>query len=169
MGNTASGKSTLAGNIARTLDLPQYSLDKFYWQANWKHISRPEFLKIMTQLTQKESWVIDGTFAEFGLESRFEAADKILLLDSHPFDCVRRALSRRGKDAGRLPEGADDREMNPILAIGFLVEILIFNINDRRRIMKMAKKFPEKFILLKNWDEEDKFIERLEKNENRKI
>jgi len=163
LGNTASGKSFLAAKIAKQLNLPRFSLDEIYWQKNWTHVSRAEFLAGQREIIARKIWVIDGTFAEFGLRGRFAAADAAIFLDISPRQCLRRAISRRGDGRASLPHGADDRHLGFAKSVEFLVEILLFNLLDRRRIRKLAREFPGKLIIIKNWSEEEKVLENLAK------
>lgn len=161
LGNTASGKSILAKKIAQELNLPQFSLDKIYYKVNWSHISRSEFLSKQKEILNQNYWIIDGTFSECGLRERFEAADIVIFLDSSSVSCLHYALSRRGKNKDRLPDGVDDKHLSISKSLKFLFDILTFNFRDRRRIVHLAQEFPKKFQLINSWNEEDEVVNRL--------
>lgn len=161
-GNTASGKSVLARKIAQKLNLPLIELDKMFYHADWTHVPYEEFWNKQKTIFEQEKWVIDGTFAESGLYERFAMADKVILLDSKPISCLKRALSRRGKDSQRLPNGADDRKMSWGKKLKFAYEILSFNRTDKRQILRLAHQFPEKFILIDDWTDEEELLKQLE-------
>ncbi|QDK71038.1 hypothetical protein [Lactococcus protaetiae] len=94
-GNTASGKSYLAEKLAQELDLPHFSLDKLYWQENWTHCTKAEFLAEQRKILAGEYWVLDGTFAECGLAERIERSELVVLLDSKPLDCFTKQVAAK--------------------------------------------------------------------------
>jgi adenylate kinase family enzyme len=75
-GNAGSGKSTLAGRIGSLLGIPCHSLDRVVWQRGWTKTPVEEKAQKIQELTQKESWVIDGVSA--AVEAK---ADTIVFLD----------------------------------------------------------------------------------------
>ncbi|WP_190288265.1 hypothetical protein [Lactococcus protaetiae] len=40
-------------------------------------------------------------------------------------------------------------------------DILTFNLRDRRKILKLTHRFPEKLVILQDWSEEENLINRL--------
>lgn len=168
LGNTASGKSYLAKKLAQELNLPYFSLDLYYWQENWTPITKTEFLAIEQKITANEKWVLDGTFAEVGLSARFEQSDCVVFLESKPLGCLKRALKRRGNEKDRLPNGADDQKIGFFRSLNFLFDILTFNLRDRRKILKLAHRFPDKLVILQDWGEEEALILQLTNAHNEK-
>ncbi|MDR1264691.1 MAG: hypothetical protein LBK42_03795 [Propionibacteriaceae bacterium] len=163
MGNTASGKSHLAKAISQTLSLPLHHLDQLYWHSDWTHASRHEFLQTQLKLIAAECWVIDGCFAEFGLDKRFQAADLVVFLDLSTVSCVRRASSRRGHQHDGLPAGADDAGMGLGRTLAFLAEMLLFPLVDRPRVLRAARRSGVALKRLRSWDEETGLIDELGK------
>ena len=64
IGVSGCGKTTLARQIARTLDLPQVELDTLYWEANWQAASRPVFRGRVQKATAGDAWVVDGNYSQ---------------------------------------------------------------------------------------------------------
>jgi len=158
VGNTASGKTHLANRIGLALGLPVQHLDQVYWQANWRHVSRDEFVAAQRQLTADDCWVIDGTFGEFGLTDRFRAADAVVFLDMPTWSCVHRAVSRRGDHRADLPAGADDATMGAGLGLAFLAEMVLFPLLDRPRILRAVRSSKALFVHPRSWADEDDVI-----------
>ena len=153
MGNTASGKSHLAGLIGREFGLPVIHLDAIYWRPQWSHMAREDFLAAQRDLISQEEWVLDGCFSEFGLLERFQAADVVVFLDMPTWSCLRRAAGRRGEHSGDLP--ADDRKLPVGLGLLFLIEIMLFKLLERPRILAAARSSGTQFVRLRRWADED--------------
>ena len=152
VGNTASGKSYLAGLVGREFGLPVTHLDVIYWQPGWGHITRDEFLSKQREITAQPAWVIDGCFSEFGLAQRFQAADVVVFLDMPTWSCLRRAIGRRGDSRADL--AADDKKLPLGLALAFLAEICLFKLLERPRILATARNAGAHFIRIRKWADE---------------
>ena len=152
VGNTASGKSHLAGLVGEEFGLPVVHLDTIYWRADWSHIPADEFIAAQRDLIAGPKWVLDGCFSEFGLQSRFQAADAILFLDMPSWSCLRRAVRRRGDRRTDTP--GDDRKLSLGLALLFLVEIILFKLVERPRVLTAGKRCGATFIRISRWSDE---------------
>lgn len=161
VGNTASGKSHLAGRLAAQLGLPLTHLDQVYWQAGWSHVSRTEFLAAQRDLIAEPGWVIDGCFSEFGLRQRFEAADVVVFLDLPIGGCLRRAAQRRGDQRADLPAGADDARMGLGLMLAFLAEMVLFPLLDRPRILQAVRQSGVRLFRMRTWSDEEDLVVKL--------
>jgi len=161
VGNTASGKSYFAGKIGQEFGLPVTHLDQIYWQPGWKRLVREQFLARVHDLIEQPGWVLDGCFAEFGLGPRFQAADAVVFLEMPTWSCVRRAVVRRGDNREDLPSGTDDKKLPLGLAIAFLVEIILFTILDRPRILSAARRTGTPLIRVRRWADEDQALAEL--------
>jgi adenylate kinase family enzyme len=75
-GNAGSGKSTLAKQLGLLLELPTYSLDRIVWQPGWKKTPVEEKNRKIQELTERESWVIDGVSS-----AAQSCADTVIFLD----------------------------------------------------------------------------------------
>ncbi|KAF9002244.1 AAA domain-containing protein [Cyathus striatus] len=64
VGNSGTGKSTIATTLAKTLGVPYLSLDELFWQPGWKQTPEDELKAKITAVleTHKYGWVIDGNF-----------------------------------------------------------------------------------------------------------
>jgi len=156
VGNTASGKSHLAGLIGKEFGLPVVHLDTVYWKPDWSHVPREDFLAAQQDLIGQERWVLDGCFSEFGLLERFRAADAVVFLDMPTWPCLRRAVGRRGDHSGDLP--ANDLKLPVGLGLLFLTEIVLFKLLERPRILSAAKTSGTRFIRLHNWADENRAL-----------
>jgi hypothetical protein len=62
VGATGSGKSVLAGRLAERWGLPLYELDTLFWDGQGYPRPADEFAEVVSDLTQRESWVVDGHY-----------------------------------------------------------------------------------------------------------
>ena len=161
VGNTASGKSFFVRQVGDALSLPVFHLDQIYWSADWSHLSRADFREHQKELIARPQWVIDGCFSEFGLEERFQSADAIVFIDQPALTCAKRAIERRGTARADLPAGADDTKMSWRLGLAFLTEILLFNLLDRPRILRAARKANAPLFTIHQWEEEPRVLAKL--------
>ncbi len=53
IGNSGSGKTTFAKELAEKTGLPLVHLDKIFWCGEWAHISRDEFDSILKKELEK--------------------------------------------------------------------------------------------------------------------
>ena len=97
IGPGGSGKSRLANELGRRLDLPVTHLDDLFWKPGWVEADRDEWEALNRELVQGERWILDGNYGGT-MEIRLEAADTIVFLDLPPLLCIWRVLRRRGRD-----------------------------------------------------------------------
>ncbi len=94
IGPGGAGKSTLARELGRRLDLPVVHLDVLFWQPGWVEPDRDEWEALNRQLVQGERWIMDGNYGGT-MEIRLAAADTIVFLDPSPLLCIWRVIRRR--------------------------------------------------------------------------
>lgn len=62
VGSSGSGKTTIARQLARVLDVPCVELDALYWQPNWTPTDPAEFTRRVKHEVSRDAWVIDGNY-----------------------------------------------------------------------------------------------------------
>lgn len=65
VGNTSSGKSTLASRLAHALDVPFVELDALSWEPNWVSLietNPAEFERRLRDATAGDGWVVAGNY-----------------------------------------------------------------------------------------------------------
>lgn len=100
IGGPGTGKSTLANNIGKELNLPIYHLDAIHHLENWKVRDSVERDKIILEKIEGERWVIDGTYKST-LEARVKKSDMVIFLNYSTIARVRSVLSRYFKNKGK--------------------------------------------------------------------
>jgi adenylate kinase family enzyme len=94
VGGGGSGKSTIACQLAATLDLPLTHLDAVYYDPDWNRLPLEEFAARQENLVSRPRWIIEGDHGET-LPIRLAAADLIIFLDLPPVTCLWGILQRR--------------------------------------------------------------------------
>jgi adenylate kinase family enzyme len=103
VGNTGSGKTTVARTLAARLGVPHVELDALNWRPGWEMASAEEFRAEVDEATRGEGWVVDGNyFGRLG-ESVLAHADLVVWLDP-PLRTILARLTRRTVDRIRSGE-----------------------------------------------------------------
>ncbi len=63
-GGPGTGKSTLARNLADTLDYPLLDLDGYHWNPGWEMTPLEEFRRRIDQAMAQPTWVADGFYSK---------------------------------------------------------------------------------------------------------
>jgi adenylate kinase family enzyme len=112
IGSGGSGKSTLARRLGEKTGIEVVHLDKLYWNPGWVKTEKEEWLEVVRQAIEKESWIMDGNFGGT-LEMRARACDTIIFLDMPRHICMYRILKRwalyRKKTRPDMAPGCDEK------------------------------------------------------------
>lgn len=82
LGNSGSGKSTVAKDIARILDLPRLELDSVMHRGGWDSGRGAGFREEVAEFARGENWVIDGNYTSEGTrEVVWTRAEVVVWLD----------------------------------------------------------------------------------------
>jgi adenylate kinase family enzyme len=93
VGTTGSGKTTIARQISKTLDLPCVELDAIHWLPNWTELPQDEMAARVAEVVKGDRWVIEGGYS-FVRDLIWPRADTLIWLD-YPFGIVFGRLFRR--------------------------------------------------------------------------
>lgn len=81
IGNTSSGKSTLAAELARRLDVPFVELDALHWEPHWVEADAEVFRARVRAATAGDGWAIAGNYQAKTLDLTWPRADTVVFLD----------------------------------------------------------------------------------------
>lgn len=143
MGGPGTGKSTLAKNLGKELNLPVYHIDGINYFENWEKRDEKERDKIILEKVAEPKWVMDGTYKST-LEARVERSDLVIFLDYSAIARLKGIFSRYFKTGGK----------------------------DRTEIPGCKEKMEWKFVKFAiNWKKQKENIvkEALEKNKDKNI
>ena len=141
IGCPGSGKSTFSKALHDLTGLPLFHLYMLYWNTDRTTVEKSVFYERLTNVLQKDLWIIDGNYAST-LEMRLNACDTVIFL-SYPLDiCLRGIEERRGKARTDMPwiETEEDGE--------FIAFIQNFHSQTRPQVMALLEKYSNKDIYI---------------------
>jgi adenylate kinase family enzyme len=80
VGNSGSGKTTIARAIAEALGVPHLELDGVFHQPDWQPLDTDEFRRVVSEFTAADSWVVDGNYSGVR-DIVWDLADTVIWLD----------------------------------------------------------------------------------------
>jgi adenylate kinase family enzyme len=80
VGNSGSGKSTVAAALAVRLGVAHVELDALKHQANWVQLPPPEFAARVRAALTADGWVVDGNYSDVRDEV-WQRADTVIWVD----------------------------------------------------------------------------------------
>ena len=158
IGSGGSGKSTVAAKLGELLNLEVNHLDKFYWRAGWVKPAPDEWVKTVTELVNRDSWVIDGNYSGT-LELRLQRADTIVFLDLPRALCMWRIVKRffvyRNGNRPDIAEGCQEK-----LDLEFVSWVWNYHRRSRPKIIKrlQAHANGKQIFWLRSRDEVKRFL-----------
>ena len=158
IGSGGSGKSTFAAQLGELLKLEVNHLDKFYWSAGWEKPTPDEWLKTVTELTDKDSWVIDGNYSGT-LDLRIRRSDTIVFLDLPRVLCLWRIVMRfiRYRNGTRPDMAEGCREQ---LDLEFVSWVWNYHRRSRPKVIRLLREHADgkQIIWLRSRNEVKKFL-----------
>ncbi|MER7149656.1 hypothetical protein [Streptomyces lydicus] len=94
VGPVASGKSTLAAEIAGHTGLPHLDLDDLFWGACWTPVAPTTFQRRLRDALTTETWIADGNYGGPAGEVLLQHAELAIWLDLPLRTCLPRLLKR---------------------------------------------------------------------------
>jgi adenylate kinase family enzyme len=145
IGPGGAGKSTLASQLGKLLNIEVLHLDKFYWHPGWIERPRSEWLKTVEELLSRESWIMDGNYSGT-LEIRLQACDTVIFLDMARTLCLWRVLKRammyRNHSRPDMADGCKEK-----LSLEFMLWIWNYSRRTRPKVVRMLESIPEKKVI----------------------
>ncbi|WP_462259499.1 DNA topology modulation protein [Vagococcus teuberi] len=93
IGSPGTGKSTLGRQLEDKLSIKLYHLDKLFWKPHWEMSTKHEQQTILSDIVEKDSWIIDGNYSST-LDIRMKQADTIIYLKKVRLVCLYQVLKR---------------------------------------------------------------------------
>jgi hypothetical protein len=134
---SASGKTTLAREVARRLGLPYHELDALNHGPGWTEASPHELRAAVSPLVATERWVIDGAYRGKIGDLVFDAADTVVWLDLPLRTWLPRLVRRTAGRIIRREElwnGNRESLRGAIWGLDALIPFALRNFPRRRRL-----------------------------------
>ena len=112
VGTSGSGKTMLARELARLLNLPYVEMDALFWKPGWRESSNEEFFPKVQEAISGDRWVLDGNYTRT-LPIKWKRVQAVVWLDSSFLRTIARVASRtirRGLTQEELWAGTGNRE-----------------------------------------------------------
>jgi adenylate kinase family enzyme len=111
LGNSGSGKSSLAREIGQRLDLPVVHLDPLFWEPGWVEPVNEMFRERVRQAVAGDTWICEGNYSRRTFDLRLPRADLVIWLDTPRLTCMKRVILRSALNRPRadLPVGCTER------------------------------------------------------------
>ena len=134
IGCCGAGKSTFARALAEASRLPLISLDRYYWQPEWRETPTVEWTRTVQELAARPRWIMDGNYGGT-LDLRLARADTVVFLDYPTLTCLwrvtKRTLRYHGRTRPEMAPGCAERFDG-----AFLRYVATFNRTRRPALMK---------------------------------
>jgi adenylate kinase family enzyme len=145
VGSPGAGKSTLAQQLGKSLNLEIIHLDRLFWQRGWERKDKDTRIDILQGLVREKQWIIEGTYLSSS-ELHLNAADIIIFLDIPPFVCLWRLVKRHFKyhrcSRRDIPMGCTDK-----LTLLHMLKVMTFPLHDGRRLKQKLRSYKSKRII----------------------
>lgn len=162
IGCPGSGKSTMVFKMKDKLNYPVLHLDKIYHIDTNTHITREELVEKVNEFaSQNDNWIIDGNYIST-VEQRIKLSDTVILLDIDTDKCIQNAKNRTKQE--KRADMADGFDITKVKD-EFIEFIMKFKEDTLPKILDLFEKYKDEkqIIILKNYEEVDRFIESLDR------
>jgi adenylate kinase family enzyme len=136
VGNSGSGKTTFATEVAARLGCEHVELDGIHHLENWTPIERDRMRNIVAERMQASSWVVDGNYRSLVQDLVFVSTDTVVWLDLPRWLVMSRVVRRT---LGRM-----------------LLHRELWN-GNRERLSNLFSTNPEENIILWSWTQHEKY------------
>ncbi|WP_373999344.1 hypothetical protein [Bdellovibrio bacteriovorus] len=112
VGNAGGGKTALSRRLAEIHKLPLTHVDSIQFVAGMNIRPHKESISILTDVQNRDAWIIDGYGPLDIIEKRFRAADRVIFIDfplwRHYWWCTKRQIQNLWSRREELPEGCNE-------------------------------------------------------------
>ena len=169
IGSGGSGKSTFSTRLGALLNIEVTHLDQCFWRPGWVKPEPEEWLQIVTELTDRDSWILDGNYSGT-LELRIQKCDTVVFLDLSRWVCLWRIVTRSLRyRKGRRPDMAAGCPEQ--LTLEFVLWVWNYPRRSKPKIVKLLRENGEgkEIVWLRSRGEVERFLKRFELEANQWI
>jgi len=137
IGGPGSGKTTLATQLGKQLNLPVYFMDNMFWKPHWVQRSNMDMQAMLRHAVESDRWVIEGNNSS-SFPDRVSRADAIVFLDLSTglrlWRIICRTIQYWGKTRPAFTENCPER-----FDLNFLKYALIYRISGRLKALTILE------------------------------
>ena len=153
IGCSGAGKSVFARKLRDKTGLPLYYLDQIWHKPDKTNITREEFDARLSEIVQKERWIIDGNYGS-SMEMRLKECDTVFFLDYPTEVCIEGIETRKGKPRSDMPWIENDNTDDDFISF-----INNYNSESRPEVIKLLEKYSSKnIIVFHSREESEKYL-----------
>lgn len=157
IGCPGSGKSVFSRELAAKTGLPLCHLDLLFWNPDRTTVAKEEFMKRLSAVLERDSWIIDGNYAST-MEMRITKADTIFFLDYPLETCLSGIRERQGKPRADMPWIEEKGERDP----EFLEFIESYEREQRPQVLELLGRYSNREIhIFTSRDEASEYLKML--------
>lgn len=164
IGCIGSGKTTFAKKLSFITGISIFHLDNLFFLPNNSFVLPEEWNNIISNLIQKDYWIIDGNYPAT-LKIRYEKADTIFLIDIPRYRCILNVIYRY---FGSIFRGTikTDKPFFYKEKLTFNLFLRIINFNKTRKNRYYFDQIDQQknnFFVFKNYKNINKYLKSLQK------
>lgn len=163
IGCSGSGKSTLARKLSQKIDVQVFHLDTLLWHDNWEMSSKDEQHHVISNVLDKDQWIIDGNYSAT-LDMRVAKADTIVFIDRSKVLCLynvfKRYIHYKGQSRPDMHDNCPEK-----IDFEFVRWIWTFNKKRKPAIIRMLATVQnsKSVVVLKSNRQIDYFLKSIQK------
>ncbi|MCF7920586.1 MAG: AAA family ATPase [Candidatus Cloacimonetes bacterium] len=165
IGTSCSGKTTLAGKLAKKLELVHIELDQIWWQPGWQELEAAEFRKrVANELAINESWVVDGNYKRVS-DLFLAEVDMIIWLNLPFYQVFQRSITRtiRRIFTGEIICNGNRENWDALFSRDGMPAWVIRSHRSRKQYGKNLQANDKRVIELRNCRQIKEFLQELKK------
>lgn len=164
VGICGGGKTTIAQQLGKALDLPVVHLDQHFHLPNFQEPDRQVWAKRYAALEAEPRWIIDGNYSA-GYASRLQLADLVVHVRSSTpiavWRVLRRAIAHRGQARPEAAPGCVERPLSWQF-LAFLWWVARFNGRQLPRLQRALAQVPaDRIVVVRSIAEADALVTQL--------
>ena len=161
IGGPGSGKTTLAIQLGKAMNIPVHFMDQMFWKPHWEQRSNQEMQAMLSDAVNTDCWIIEGNNSS-SFKDRISRADAVIFLDISTVRRVWRVIKRTikywGKDRPTFTKNCPER-----IDLEFMKFVFFYRFLSRRKVVTLMEVMPAnvQFLHLKTKHSVTSFVQSL--------
>lgn len=160
LGTVGSGKTSLARELSKKLNIKHYDLDDIFWTKKFnKKRNEKQRDKLLKNIISKKKWIIEGVYTDW-IEEGIKKSDEIIILDI-PFKSLFYRITKRTlKREKSKQKGKERYKENLRDFLGLIKAARIYKKGSEAyyKHKKMIDKHKVNFVILRSKKQINEFL-----------